>query len=422
MKCHATIVALPLVALLCASIAFGDVDVNVGDSWSSLSAGNPEGTVFRIKRGRHKKQSVFPKNGQQFIGETGAIMDGDRNNGGPSLAFRGATSGGRAADNVVIKNLEITEYGNSAQSGAIQSRSGDVIASGWIIENCDIHHNSGGGIVIGHGFKIRNCAFHHMDQICLLGGHNGSLVEDCEVAYGNWWRKYGWGWEAGGSKFWRSNDLIVRRNYSHHHYGPGFWSDIMNDRISYEGNLVEDNEVFGIFHEISYAGEFWCNTVRNNAIGNKPSWSKSAQIHITASTDCDVHHNWVTTHKAGGHGIRVMHKNRGSAYYSCENHWVHHNHVTHLADFAQTGIELESWDEGWNASFWTKGHYMNNNVYHVPDLEAKAWRFGPTPENLKTWAEMKASGQEAGGTADTNLDPGPPDCPECEELWEPQII
>jgi hypothetical protein len=37
----------------------------------------PEGTTFMPKSGVHRLQTVTPKNGNTFLGEPGAILDGE---------------------------------------------------------------------------------------------------------------------------------------------------------------------------------------------------------------------------------------------------------------------------------------------------------------------------------------------------------
>ena len=54
----------------------GDVYVQLGADLGSLIGQNPEGTVFVLAPGEHHVNNVAPKNGQQFIGEDGAIMSG----------------------------------------------------------------------------------------------------------------------------------------------------------------------------------------------------------------------------------------------------------------------------------------------------------------------------------------------------------
>ena len=50
--------------------------VKSGESIQDAVDRNPKGTTFLIKKGMHRLQSVTPKNGDSFIGETGAILSG----------------------------------------------------------------------------------------------------------------------------------------------------------------------------------------------------------------------------------------------------------------------------------------------------------------------------------------------------------
>ena len=49
-----------------------------GDDINSIVDNNPEGTTFIIKSGIHRMQEIWPKNGNTFLGETGAIINGGR--------------------------------------------------------------------------------------------------------------------------------------------------------------------------------------------------------------------------------------------------------------------------------------------------------------------------------------------------------
>jgi hypothetical protein len=52
------------------------IHVAVGDSLSSAVEAAPAGTVFCVGTGLHRLQSAEPKQGQQFIGEPGAVLSG----------------------------------------------------------------------------------------------------------------------------------------------------------------------------------------------------------------------------------------------------------------------------------------------------------------------------------------------------------
>lgn len=54
------------------------VTINVGDNWQTVVNANPAGTTYLIAAGTHRLQTVSPKTGDKFMGQTGAIMSGAR--------------------------------------------------------------------------------------------------------------------------------------------------------------------------------------------------------------------------------------------------------------------------------------------------------------------------------------------------------
>ena len=52
--------------------------INPGDDIQSIVDTNPEGTTFILKAGVHRLREIWPKDGNTFIGENGAIMNGSR--------------------------------------------------------------------------------------------------------------------------------------------------------------------------------------------------------------------------------------------------------------------------------------------------------------------------------------------------------
>jgi parallel beta-helix repeat protein len=56
----------------------GAIAVPVGADLQALVTANPEGTSFLIRTGIHRMQQVKPKNGNSFVGENGAILNGSR--------------------------------------------------------------------------------------------------------------------------------------------------------------------------------------------------------------------------------------------------------------------------------------------------------------------------------------------------------
>ena len=52
---------------------------------------------------------------------------------------------------------------------------------------------------------------------------------------------YKYDWEAGGSKFAFTQNLVVRNNYAHDNDGPGLWTDLENENTLYEHNHTASN-------------------------------------------------------------------------------------------------------------------------------------------------------------------------------------
>jgi len=304
------------------TISCSGVTLNPGDNIENASSSHSDGTTFCLKKGTYYKQSVTPKNGQRFIGEKGAILDGQR-------AKQYAFSGG--ARDIHIENLVIKNYATPKQMGAIKGgdHGKDKGTYGWKIIRNEVSYNGGGGIRTGHEMLIQGNAVHHNDQIGIAGSGDNTIVEGNEIAYNNYQDAYNWGWEAGGTKFVRTDNLIVRNNESHHNHGPGLWADISNIRTLYEGNTIHHNvSAPGIFHEISYDA-----TIRNNHIydnGWPDDWptniykSRSA-IQVSASKNVNVYDNLIERSARGITGVEQCRGTGDHGPYLLTNVRVYNN-------------------------------------------------------------------------------------------------
>ncbi|HIA80156.1 MAG TPA: hypothetical protein EYO07_08405, partial [Candidatus Marinimicrobia bacterium] len=56
----------------------GAIEIFPGDDINEIVWNNPEGTAFIIKAGIHRMQEIWPLEGNTFIGEDGAILNGSR--------------------------------------------------------------------------------------------------------------------------------------------------------------------------------------------------------------------------------------------------------------------------------------------------------------------------------------------------------
>lgn len=310
------------------------VTLSAGEDIAARVAAAPSATTFRLKAGKYLRQRIVPKDGMSFIGDSGAVLDGENRT---DFAF--VSDSVEFAHNVVIRGLVIERYDPPLQSGAIRA---DVPLGGWTIADCELRYNAAGAIRLGDRARILRNRIHHNAQIGILGRGDGILVEGNEISYNNPDAKYDMYWEAGGTKFARTRDLVVRDNFVHHNHGPGLWTDIDNIRTLYEKNRVEDNAESGIFHEISFSAVIRNNIVRRNGVlANPPGWVSGAGILVNSSSDVEISGNTVEDNH---NGITAIEAHRGvGAFgpYALRNLIVHDNSVRMGAGV--TGMATSGW-------------------------------------------------------------------------------
>ncbi len=255
-----------------------------------------------------------------------------------AVAFHPSASG------VTIRNLVVEKYATPAGSGAI------LAGVGWLVAGNEIRWNHGGGIWLGSDSRAVGNHVHHNGQAGVFSNSSvGAVFEENEIAF-NGGLGFSAGWECGGSKFVRTRALVVRRNWVHDNYCAGLWTDGYNLETTYEGNVVENNETFGILHEISYAATIIGNTVRRNG---------SAGIAISNSRNVRVLGNEVIVGAGRGDGIVIIHAQRrdmGGPYGLLEarDNLVEGNVVVHEGRAGVSGLRASVDRErigGWNNRF-----------------------------------------------------------------------
>lgn len=280
---------------------------------------------------------------------------------------------GGSAENVTIANLVVEKFAVPAQSGAIAGDNG----RNWTVRDSEVRFNHGVGVRIGHGMKVLRNNIHRNGQMGIGGIGDDVLVEGNEIAFNNT-AHFEAGWEAGGTKFVKTRNLIVRANNSHHNNGPGLWTDIDNIHTTYEDNRIEDNAGPGIFHEISYNAVIRRNTARRNGLNFHP-WLLGAGIHIAASSNVEVYGNTVSDN---GNGITAVQQPRGTGAHGpwvVENLWVHDNVVTMTSGMSGVGQDF-----GDNSYFTSRNNRFTNNTYHLGSNAAPfAWMNGT--HNESSW-------------------------------------
>ncbi|MPY74222.1 MAG: hypothetical protein GEU87_08165 [Alphaproteobacteria bacterium] len=292
------------------------------------------------------------------------------------------------AENVTIRNLVIEKYATEAQHGAIDGSEG----KGWQVIDVVARWNHGGGLYPGKNMVVRGGSYSYNGQIGMVGEGDGAVIDGVEIAHNNW-ANYNWGWEAGGTKFWRSDGLVVRNSCIHSNNGPGLWTDIDNINILIENNTVFGNDGDGIKHEISYKATIRKNFVTNNGKG-KDEWMWGSQILVQNSSDVEVYENTVEVPAKFGNGIGLINQERGDGAHGP---WVttktnvHDNLIVYLGNRGVTGLVTDVRIEQFNNDH---SNFFNRNTYVVTREDQAFWK---DMDGDATWSNLRDSHMEKDG-------------------------
>ena len=373
-----------------------------GQSIQAAVNANPAGTTFILKSGTHVQQTVIPKQGDVFHGEPGTVLDGQ---GAAQWAFRGYSNNGWV-NGVTIRALKITNYAPPFQDGAISGGSAPGNGSvGWVVDSNEVSYNGYFGIRIGDRMQVTNNNVHHNAVSNISGAANGVLVQNNEIAWGNYRRTGDLNFESGGTKFTLTDSLVLRGNYVHDNQGVGLWTDEANIHTLIENNNIVNNACEGILREKGYDAVIRNNTITGNG-WNDPRgnlWLWNAGIVIAASSNVEIYGNVVSGNLNGITGIQ---QNRGSGPYGTylvQNLYVHDNTITQTvsqvggnpphADAAAGLVE----DDGGTGIFSGRNNRYMHNTYYLhriatnvsPGFEFQGWKTDP---------QWQALGMDTNGT------------------------
>jgi hypothetical protein len=299
-------------------------------------------------------------------------------------AFIGKASG------ILIKDIVVEKYASAAQEGAIEFLQG----ADWRLINVVARWNHGVGARIGPGAQLTGGSYSYNGQLGIGGGYGaGILIENTEIAFNNY-AGFSEGWEAGGTKFVKTDGLIVRNSCVHHNDGPGLWTDIDNINVLFARNKVFENTGDGIKHEISYKAVIRDNVVVRNGSGHD-IWFWGSQILVQNSRDVEVFQNTVQIDRTYGNGISIVQQKRGEGAFgpriSSNNH-IHDNLVIYLGEQGRSGMAADH-DA---VRFKAEGkNIFDSNTYIVP---AEAQKFIEVEGRKRDWDELQAKDYEVNGT------------------------
>lgn len=315
-------------------VSCSGVTVNPRNNIQSLVDANLAGTTFCFTAGIYNRQTVAPKDGDQFVGAfdgtNAAVLDGQAT---ATTAFWGT------ANHVVIKNLKITNYNTATQAGTVS-----VTGPYLILQSNEISYASkGSGILVdNHALVIGNYLHHNAEEGYVSHGV-GNTFDSNEIDTNNPTNGYWDSGEQGGGKAANNQYLTFWYNYSHGNGGPGFWTDISNIYTSYWYNKTSANMGAGIEHEISYNASIIGNDLQGDGLdpGCLRSYVACGEVMIENSGGLvgpyagmiEVAFNKI---KPGTHGRaisgRQQNRGNGSGKYTTDpfwirNVWIHHNSI-----------------------------------------------------------------------------------------------
>jgi parallel beta-helix repeat protein len=284
------------------------VSIHPGENIQAAVNANPEGTSFLIKSGVHRRQTVRPKSGMSFIGEAGAVLDGENATG---YAFQG-----HLTRNVTIRGLHVTRYAPPNLTAAVDA----VETHGWVIEGNEIDHNSNGmqrvyGVRLGSNGAVRGNAIHHNGWLAINCYNETDTVIEGNEIYANppalFEDTIG---EAANMKLFDCGRIVIRGNDVHDGPFRGIWVDTMRPDVTIEGNRVSNHGAQGIWYEVSYRGVVRDNYVENAGyLGRyRSDWPTDAGIQVTNSPDVSVIGNTVVNSLNGIMGHQAASYSHGS--------------------------------------------------------------------------------------------------------------
>jgi parallel beta-helix repeat protein len=294
------------------------------------------------------------------------------------------------ASNVTISGLIIERYASPSGDGAIHGPS----SSGWTVTDNELRWNHGTGVKLGNRMRVLRNYSHHNGHLGVnAAGASDALVEDNEIAYNNQGGFRATGFSGGGAKFSSTTRLTVRGNRVHDNLGKGLWTDMSNRYTLYENNIVTNNDLMGIFHEVSYDAVIRNNTIEGNGFKVEEGTMRGGGIAVVSSPNVEIYGNIIRNNQ---HGIAVNQDDRGTGPYGLhevKNLYVHDNEVTMKTGY--TGLGLGQGLSG-GTYYTSKNNRFARNTYTLSAGNHFYWQ-----DDDRSIAAWKAYGQDSGGSFTT---------------------
>ncbi len=167
---------------------------------------------------------------------------------------------------------------------------------GNLIENCIVEDMSGAGV--GVNGTMKHCVVRRCGQIG--GGANGdNFINEENLWEGNCWKPINREWDAGGFKLAWSNGGVFKRCIFKRNGGPGLWFDIHVRNVLVTECVFMENELSGLFIEISRDITVLNNLFIRNGLTAKGHYWGVGGIQIAESINCILAFNTCVENKDG---------------------------------------------------------------------------------------------------------------------------
>lgn len=301
-----------------------------------------------------------------------------------------------AANNVTIRNLVFEKYAGVVIDG---SQAGQ---QNWLVQNNEIRLSHDEGVTAGPGSRVLNNYIHHL-------GRTGMGCQQCdyavfdgnEVGFAND-AGYDYTWDAGATKWLRTQHLTVRNNYTHDDHGPGFWFDYENRFVTAESNRSSRDMAGAITSELSCDMTFRYNVIENTRRRDYLPFSGEVDgIAGYDSPNVEIHHNLMFNVPDGTGGLQDA--SRPGSGTTCAVTWAAGLHNLYVHDNVTVQSATNNLATGLMSispstyPVYSVGQANNrwvNNTYVLYSATAPLfhWGFGNG-----TWLQWQGAGNDTGG-------------------------